>query len=65
MFGTKKCVFREKLRCDALDIKVQNLVHKQDVCATQKNDKEIQCIDFKKTLLIGHFLWDMRSHPKM
>jgi hypothetical protein len=22
MFVTKKCVFREKLRCDALDIKV-------------------------------------------
>jgi hypothetical protein len=29
MFVTKKCVFREKLRCDTLDIKVQNLVHKQ------------------------------------
>jgi hypothetical protein len=28
---TKKCVFRKKLRCDALDIKVQNLVHKQDL----------------------------------
>jgi hypothetical protein len=65
MFVTKKCVFREKLRCDALDIKVQNLVHKQDVCTIQKKDKGIPCIDFKKTLLIGHFLWDMRSHPKM
>ena len=32
MFVTKKCVFREKLRCDALDTKDQNLVHKQDVC---------------------------------
>ncbi len=31
MLLTKKCVFREKLRCDALDIKVRNLVHKQDV----------------------------------
>jgi hypothetical protein len=28
MIVTKKCVFREKLRCDALDIQVQNLVHK-------------------------------------
>jgi hypothetical protein len=28
MFVTKKCVFREKLRCDALDIQVQNLVYK-------------------------------------
>jgi hypothetical protein len=64
MFVTKKCVFREKLRCDALDIKVQNLVHKQDLYTIQKNDKEIQCINFKKTLLIGHFLWDMRSNPK-
>ncbi len=36
MFATKKCVFREKLRCDALDIKVQNLVHEQDVCTIQK-----------------------------
>ncbi len=47
MFVTKKCVFREKLRCDALDIKVQNLVHKQDVCTIQKNDKGIQYINFK------------------
>jgi hypothetical protein len=65
MSVTKKCVFREKLRCDASDIKVQNLVHKQDLCTIQKNGKGIQCIDFKKTLLIGHFLWDMRSNPKM
>ncbi len=55
----------EKLRCDALDIKVQNLVHKQDLCTIQKNNKGIQCMDSKKTLLIGHFLWDMRSGPKM
>ena len=64
MFVTKKCVFREKLRCDAFDIQVQNLVHKQDLCTIQKN-KGIPCINSKKTLLIGHFLWDMRSHPKM
>jgi hypothetical protein len=61
----KEYVFREKLRCDALDIKVRNLVHKQDVCTIHKNDKGIRCIDFKNTLLIEHFLWDMRSHPKM
>jgi hypothetical protein len=65
MLVTKKCVFKEKLRCDALDIKVQNLIHKQDLCTRGKNDKGIQCIDSKKTSLIGHFLWDMRSCPKM
>ncbi len=65
MFITKKCAFKEKLRCDALDIQIQNLVHKQDLCTIQKNDKEISCIDSKKTSLIGHFLWDMRSRPKM
>jgi hypothetical protein len=47
MFVTKKCVFRGQLRCDALDIKVRNLVHKQDVCTIQKNDKGIRCINFK------------------
>ncbi len=52
MFVTKKCVFKEKLRCDALDIKVQNLVHKQDLCTIQKNDKGIRCIGSKKTSLI-------------
>jgi hypothetical protein len=36
MFVTKKCVFREKLRCDALDIQGQNLVHKQELCTIQK-----------------------------
>ncbi len=65
MFITKKCVFKEKLKCEALDIKVQNLVDKQDLCTIQKNDKGIRCIDLKKTSLIGHFLWDMRSRPKM
>ncbi len=59
MFVTKKCVFKQKLRCDALDIKVQNLVHKQDVCTIQKNDKGIRCINLKKdftyqTFLVGH-----------
>ncbi len=65
MFVTKKCVFKDKLRCEALDIQVQNLVHKQDLCTIQKNDKGFQFIDFKKTSLIEHFLWDMRSHLKM
>ncbi len=54
MFVTKKCIFKEKLRCDALDIQVQNLVHKQDLCTIRKNDKGIPCINSKKTLLIGH-----------
>ncbi len=36
MIVTKKFVFKEKLRCDALDIQVQNLVHKQDLCTIQK-----------------------------
>ncbi len=61
----KKCAFREKLRCDSLDIQVRNLVHKQDLCTIQNNDKGIPCINSKKTLLVGHFLWDMRSHQKM
>jgi hypothetical protein len=66
MFFTKKCVvFKEKLRCDTLDIQIQNLVHKQDLCSIQKRNKGIPCINSKKTSLIGHFLWDMRSHPKM
>jgi hypothetical protein len=56
MFITKKCVFKEKLRCDALDIKIKNLVHEKDLCTIQKNDKGIQCINFKKTLLIRHFM---------
>jgi hypothetical protein len=30
-----------------------------------KKNKGISCINSKKTLLIGHFLWDIRSHPKM
>ncbi len=65
MFVRKKCVFREKLRCDSLEIQVRNLVHKHDLCTIQKKDKGIPCINPKKTLLVGHFLWDMRSHPKM
>jgi hypothetical protein len=64
MFVTKKCVFKEKLRCDALEIQVQNLVHKQDLCTIQKKDMGIPCINSKKTLIIKHFLWDMRSCPK-
>ena len=52
IFDTKKCVFKEKLRCDTLDIQVPNLVHKQDLCTIQKKDKGIPCINSKKTLLI-------------
>ncbi len=65
MFVTKKCVFKEKLRCDALDIQIQNVVNKQDLCTIQKKDKGIPCIDSKKTSLIRHFLWDMKSIPKV
>jgi hypothetical protein len=64
MVFTKKCVFKEKLRCDTLDIQIQNLVHKQDICTIQKRNKGIPYIDSKKTSLIRHFLWDMRSNPK-
>jgi hypothetical protein len=31
----------------------------------KKKDKGIPCINSKKTILIGRFLWDMRSRPKM
>ncbi len=66
MFVTKKCVFKEKVRWgDTLDIQIQNLVHKQDLCRIQKKDKGIPYISSKKTSLVGHFLWDMRSRPKM
>jgi hypothetical protein len=47
MFVRKKSVFREKLRCDSLDIQVRNLVHKQDLCTIRKNDKGIPCINSK------------------
>jgi hypothetical protein len=65
MFITKKCIFKEKLRCEALDIQIQNLVHKQELCTIQKKGKGIPCINSKKTSLFGHFLWDMRSRPKI
>jgi hypothetical protein len=65
MFFTKKCVLKEKLICDTSNIEIQNLVHKQDLCTMQKSNKEIPYINSKKTPLMGHFLWDMRSHPKM
>ncbi len=65
MFVTKKCLFMEKLRCDTLDIQIQNLAHKQDLCTMGKKDKGIPYIDTKKTSLIGHFEWDMRSHLEM
>ncbi len=59
------CILKEKLRCDTSDIQIQNLVHKQDLCMIQERNKKILYIDPKKTSLIGHFLWEMRSHPKM
>ncbi len=58
MFVTKKCVFREKLRCDALDIQVQNLVHKQDLCTIQKTTRGFHVSILKRlyllTFLVGH-----------
>jgi hypothetical protein len=51
MFVTKKCVFKEKLRCDALDIKVQNLVHKQDLCTIQKTTRGSDVLILKRLYL--------------
>jgi hypothetical protein len=53
------------LQCDTLDIEIQNLVHIQDLSTIQKCNKEIPYINSKRTSPMGHFLWDMRSHPKM
>ena len=52
MFATKKCVFKEKLRCDALDIKVWNLVHKQDLCMIQKMTRESNVLILKRLHLL-------------
>ncbi len=57
MFFTKKCVFKEKLRCDTLDIWILNLVHKQDLCTIQKRNKKIPYIDADftyGTFFVGH-----------
>ncbi len=62
---TKKCVFKEKLRCDALDIQIRNLVHKQDLCTIQKTTGESHVAILKRLHLSDIFLWDMRSHPIM
>ncbi len=52
MFVTKKCVFREKLRCDALDVQVQNLIHKQDLCTIQKRTRESHVSILKRLYLL-------------
>jgi hypothetical protein len=52
MFITKKCVFKEKLRCDALDIQIQNLVHKQDLCTIQKATRESYVLILKRLHLL-------------
>ncbi len=52
MLVTKKCVFKEKLRCDALDIQVQNLVHKQDLCTIQKRTRESLVSILKRLYLL-------------
>jgi hypothetical protein len=58
MFVTKKCVFVEKLRCDALEIQVQKLVHKQDSCTIQIRTRESHVSILKDftywTYLVGH-----------
>ncbi len=51
MFVRKKCVFREKLRCDSLDIQVCNLVHKQDLCTIQKTTRESHVSILKRLYL--------------
>ncbi len=53
------------MKYDTLDIQIQNLVHKQDLRIIQKRNKEIPYVKSKNTSLIRHFLWDMRSRPKM
>ncbi len=58
----KKRVFREKLRCDALDIQVQNLVHIQDLCTVQKKGKGFPCINSKKDFTYQTFL---EGHDKL
>jgi hypothetical protein len=65
MFFPKKCVFKEEIKCDTSDIQIQNLVHKQELCTIQTGNKEIPFINSKMASLMGHFLWDMRSYPKM
>ncbi len=59
MFFIKKCIFKEKLRCDTLDIRIKNLVLKQDLCMIPKRNKKIPNDDSKKTFayetfLVGH-----------
>jgi hypothetical protein len=52
MFVTKKCVFLEKSRCDALDIQVRNLVHKQDLRTIQKRTRESHVSILKRLILL-------------
>ncbi len=51
MFVRKKCVFREKLRCDSLDIQLRNLVHKQDLCTIKKTTRESHVSILKRLYL--------------
>ena len=52
IFVRKKCVFREKLRCDSLDIQVPNLVHKQDLCTIQKTTRKSHVSILKRLYLL-------------
>jgi hypothetical protein len=58
MVFTKKCVFKEKLRCNTLDIQIGNLVHKQDLCTIQKGTRESHVSILKRLhltdIFVGH-----------
>jgi hypothetical protein len=44
------CIYGE-IKCDALDIKVQNSVHKQDLCTIQKTTRESDVSILKRLYL--------------
>ncbi len=54
MFFTNKCVFKEKLSCDTLDIQIGNLVHRQDLCTIQKGKRKSHVLILKRL-----HLWDI------
>ncbi len=64
MFVRKKCVFREKLRCDSLDIQVRNLVHKQDLCTIQKMTRESHDSILKRLYLSDISFWTWEAVQK-
>jgi hypothetical protein len=48
MFITKKFVFKEKLRCDTLDIQIQNFVDKQDYVQYKNGARESHILILKR-----------------